>query len=214
MMERRRVCPTVGLFLCLLLAGAECFTTPGNSAILRKSLVEQRAGKCGAAAGATPAAAGARLWRSLLPALAMSSDRVVVLSTGKGDSGVLLGTFIVDALKAQVTSENTPSSLFDKPQLLKPFAPAYIPLFPLAVHIKCRLWFIDAVRACEQGIKVTPLEPMLRHSVMANAECSLDDFYGGAQVQQGSDGRFLATHEASGWDGAAWSMLDGVDSGI
>ena len=46
----------------------------------------------------------------------MSSDRVVVLSTGKGDSGVLLGTFIVDALKAQVTSENTPSSLFDKPQ--------------------------------------------------------------------------------------------------
>jgi hypothetical protein len=196
-MERRRVCPTAGLFLCLLVAGAECFTTPGNTAILRRSLVEQRVGKCGAAAGATPAAAGARLWRPLTPALAMSSDRVVVLSTGKGDSGVLLGTFIVDALKAQVKG-HPHCSLEQKPQLLKPFTPAYhFPLLQCTLDAACDLLMLCA-HACEQGIKVTPLEPMLRHSVMANAECSLDDFYGGAQVQQGSDGRFLATHEASG----------------
>lgn len=118
---------------------------------------------------------------------------MVVISSGKGDSGVVLGTLIAEALRAQVFPQ---APLLPNPRSANllhapPLGPHHEPPRRLAAH---------TADACppSQKFGVTPLEPMLRHSVLASSQCSLDDFYGQTAVAQGGGQQYLATHASSG----------------
>jgi len=79
---------------------------------------------------------------------------------------------------------------------------------PLASHV--------AEALMDQGMEVTPLEPMLRRAVLAPAECSLDDFYGQQEVKQRGDEGFLGVHESSGMQvtmGCPMHLIYGVKGG-